>query len=85
MQLHAKTYHYVSSNDDRHYYGFLAQEVEKVFPEFVFNSEGDIKGIGYSNFSVIAIKAIQEQQVLIETLQKKNEELEKRIALLEKK
>jgi hypothetical protein len=76
MQLHAKTYHYISSNDDRRYYGFIAQEVEKLFPEFVFSSEGGIKGIAYSNFSVIAIKAIQEQQELINQLQKKNLELE---------
>jgi len=70
LQLQAKTYHYtVNSSTDRHSYGFLAQDVEKLFPEFVFTSETGYKGIAYSNFSVIAIKAIQEQQEIIKALQ----------------
>ena len=86
LLLQPKTYHYTANSDaDRHSYGFLAQDVEKLFPDFVFTSETGYKGIAYSNFSVIAIKAIQEQQTLIELLQKKNEELEKRINILEKK
>ena len=70
MLLQPKIYHYtVNSDNDRHSYGFLAQEVEKLFPEFVFTNESGIKGIAYSNFSVIAVKAIQEQQEIIKTLQ----------------
>jgi hypothetical protein len=84
LQLHPKTYYYrTSETNGRRSYGFLAQDVEKLFPEFVFSSENGIKGIAYTNFSVIAIKAIQEQQTIIETLLKKNEELEKRIIALE--
>ena len=97
LQLQPKTYHYtVNSDNDRHSYGFLAQEVEKLFPEFVFSNDSGIKGIAYSNFSVIAIKAIQEQQELINKLEKKNLEqeqqfqkqlniLSERIEALEKK
>jgi len=86
LLLQPKTYHYKASEDASHLsYGFLAQEVEKLFPDFVFSSENGMKGIAYSNFSVIAVKAIQEQQQLIEVLMKKNEELERRIVLLEKK
>ncbi len=86
MLLQPKTYQYTASSDaNRHSYGFLAQEVEKLFPDFVYSSENGMKGIAYSNFSVIAVKAIQEQQQLIEILMKKNEELEKRLTLLEKK
>jgi hypothetical protein len=78
MQLHAKTYHYISNdNTDRHSYGFLAQDVEKIFPEFVFESETGYKGIAYSNFSVIAIKAIQEQQYQLQQQEHENEELKK--------
>ena len=86
LQLQAKTYYYNNSkSNDRRLYGFLAQEVEKIFPEFVFTSEGTYKGIAYSNFAVIAIKAIQEQQLLIETSQKNNKELESKISLLERR
>jgi trimeric autotransporter adhesin len=77
MQLQAKSYQYKATADaHRNTFGFIAQEVEKIFPEFIFKSEDGIKGIAYRNFSVIAIKAIQEQQELIINLEKKNQELE---------
>jgi hypothetical protein len=93
MQLQPKTYQYTASADaNRRSYGFLAQDVEKLFPEFVFSSENGIKGIAYSNFSVIAVKAIQEQQQQIEEQKQRIdqqqlqiEEMLKRIELLEKK
>ena len=73
MLLQPKTYQYTASIDaNRQSYGFLAQEVEKLFPDFVFSGENGIKGIAYSNFSVIAVKAIQEQQEQINQLEKKN-------------
>lgn len=49
--------------------GFLAQEVESIFPELVnYDSETDMYGINYAGFSTIAIKAIQEQQNQIRAL-----------------
>ena len=65
--------------------GFIAQDVEKIFPGFVHTGQDGYKGIAYQNFGIIAVKAIQEQQQLIEALEKKNEELEKRLTRLEKK
>lgn len=93
MLLQPKTYHYKVNNDsDPRLYGFIAQDVEKLFPDLVFSSEDGRKGISYGNFSVIAVKAIQQQQELIIDLRKENEEikkkqslLEERLALLEKK
>jgi hypothetical protein len=93
MLLQPKTYQYTASaNANRHSYGFLAQDVEKLFPEFVFSSETGIKGIAYSNFSVIAVKAIQEQQQMIDEQKQKLDQQQsqieamlKRIELLEKK
>ena len=77
MQLQPKTYHFISSDDPRRSFGFLAQEVEKLFPEFVFTSEAGLKGISYSNLSVIAIKAIQEQQQQLQQEEKEKETLKK--------
>jgi F0F1-type ATP synthase epsilon subunit len=72
------TYHYKTNNDnDPRLYGFIAQDVEKIFPEFVSVAENGFKGIAYSNFSVVAIQAIQEQQMQIDELKKDNEELKK--------
>lgn len=86
LQLRPASYYYKSNPaNDRRSYGFLAQEVERLFPDFVFTSGNGIKGIAYSNFGVIAIKAIQEQQKIIETLQNRLEVLEERILRLEKK
>jgi hypothetical protein len=93
LLLQPKTYQYIATKDaGRLSYGFLAQDVEKLFPDFVFSSENGIKGIAYSNFSVIAVKAIQEQQQQIEEQKQKIdqqqlqiEEMLKRIEFLEKK
>ena len=53
--------------------GFIAQEVEKLLPEVVHTDNEGYKSIDYSKFSPFIIKAIQEQQQLIEKLQKSNE------------
>jgi hypothetical protein len=65
--------------------GFLAQNVRKLFPELVSiiedNSPGakglsDLHMVNYSQFFVLAIKALQEQQVQIARLAREINELE---------
>ena len=64
--------------------GFVAQEVEKVAKELGFNFDGvdapqnenSLYGIRYAEFVVPLVKAIQEQQAIIENLQKRIEKLE---------
>lgn len=69
MKLKPSTYDYVNiDNPENRSWGFIAQEVEKIFPEIVLQS-GEFKGLSYDNFAVIAIKAIQEQQKIIEQQQ----------------
>lgn len=51
--------------------GFIAQEVAPLIPEIVSGSEGDVEvgevmGISYGNLTAVLVKAIQEQQVVIE-------------------
>ena len=53
--------------------GFIAQDLYEIIPEVVFkpeNSDKDFWSIDYSKISVIAVKAIQEQQKVIEQQQK---------------
>lgn len=78
LQLQAKTYHYKDNPDgSRLSYGFIAQEVEPLFPEFVStNAETGMKAIAYSNFGVIAVQAIREQQQTITQQQQKIDRLE---------
>lgn len=61
--------------------GFIAQDVHSLFPEMVTTgeTEGDFWGVNYAGFSVIAIKAIQEQQAIIETQGERITELEARV------
>ena len=84
MQLKAETYHYnINQETDPLIYGFIAQDVKKVFPEFVSQTKEDGRlGISYAGFGVVAIKAIQEQQYLIKGQNDKIAELERKIDLL---
>lgn len=65
-------------------YGFLAQEVQEVFPMAVRTNEDGGIGLAYDHFSVLSIKAIQEQQQLIEEQQRQIDELKRAIELLQK-
>ncbi|OJV56086.1 MAG: hypothetical protein BGO31_18620 [Bacteroidetes bacterium 43-16] len=75
--LEAKRYEFKHNNPEHvQSIGFLAQDVQQVFPELITvnkNNEGNPLvdhqlGMDYSGLSVIAIKAIQEQQAQIEAL-----------------
>ncbi len=81
LQLQVKKYHFLENKpSDMKYYGMIAQEVEKIFPEIVYHNKmdggSDYYTMDYSGFGVLAIKAIQEQQ-------QKITDLEARIAKLE--
>jgi len=73
--------------------GFVAQDVEKAATESGFNfsgvdkptSAGGLYGLRYDDFVVPLVKAVQEQQQQIETLQKGNVEINKRIQRIEEK
>ena len=101
MRLSAARYEYNRNNPEKNQsIGFIAQDVIKVFPEVVSKqpikkgSSGidEIYGIDYANLSVVAIKAIQEQQSIInsqksniESLEAKNRLLEERLLRIERK
>ena len=75
MQLKPVAYRFKSNPDDPLVsYGFIAQQLEEVYPEFVSENSG-LKGLDYSNFSAIAIRAIQELQEKIKILQAENREM----------
>ena len=74
MQLRPVEYTLISS--DLKQVGFIAQEVNKLVPEVVTGTEGDLEkgeilGITYANLVAVLTKAIQEQQLQIEAQQKK--------------
>ena len=73
-----------SKKEKKLYTGFVAQEVEQAAKDAGYNfsgldkpkNENDFYGLRYADFVVPMVKAIQEQQKLIEKLTKKIEKLE---------
>lgn len=62
-------YRYVHESGTDKHIGFIAQELNEYFPEFVDDSE-EYHSVDYGGLSTIAIKAIQEQQLVIEAQSK---------------
>jgi hypothetical protein len=56
--------------------GFIAQEVEKSFPELVSESDEGWKTINYTGLTVVAIKSLQEQEEKIRALSEKVQKLD---------
>ncbi len=87
MQLRPVNYFWNEgrSEDRGLQYGFIAQEVESVFPELVFteDSEMKIKSMNYQAFHSMNVKMIQEQQKTIDNQQAQINELIKRLDRLE--
>jgi len=58
--------------------GFIAQDIQEIIPEIVkYDEQYDYLGIDYPKLTIILTKAIQEQQVMIEDLQKRLSDLDK--------
>jgi hypothetical protein len=76
MRLRVRNYSLKSNPTGARYIGWIAQEVEQVFPSLVIeqvNIDADgneirLKGIKESALIPILVKAIQEQQVIIDDL-----------------
>ncbi|SEQ86092.1 tail fiber domain-containing protein [Neolewinella agarilytica] len=82
--LSVKTYQYKSAEKPETTIGLLAQEAKDLFPELVSYSEADqLYGINYAGFSMVAIKAIQEQQQVIDEQETEINDLKARLARLE--
>lgn len=84
MKLKPVSYSLKADKSNHPELGFLAQEVQKIIPELVSGTEGDISkgetlGIAYANLVPVLTKAIQEQQAMIEELRKKILVLEAKI------
>ena len=60
---------------DKKQIGFIAQEVEKMFPELVFTDKMGYKSVDYAKMTAVLVEAIKEQQKQIEQLQKENTNL----------
>ena len=82
LQLKPKKFKYNIGTIDQ--YGFIAQEVEEIVPDLITESVStedgveitDFKSLSYNGIFSILVKAVQEQQTIIEDLKSRIETLE---------
>ena len=65
--------------------GFIAQDVQTLFPEIIQHNENGNLGLNYDDFGILSIKAIQEQQLMIEELKEEIKILHNEIKILKTK
>jgi len=68
LELKPSWYNYRSDKKKQQTLGFIAQEVEEQFPDFVKEAHG-YKALTYDYFAILSIKAIQELHAKVETLE----------------
>jgi hypothetical protein len=74
MQLKPVTYYFKADKTNHPEVGFIAQDMQKIIPEVVSGTEGDLAkgetlGLSYGNLVPVLTKAIQEQQSTIQKQQ----------------
>ncbi|MFN8208185.1 MAG: tail fiber domain-containing protein [Bacteroidales bacterium] len=77
----------IQADVDGKYIGFIAQELEGEFPEFVVTDENGYKAVAYDKMTAVLVEAVKEQEQEITQLRKENTEMKsqlERIKLLEK-
>ncbi len=81
-------------NNENPQIGVIAQEVEKIYPEFVHTDEDGMKSVNYAQMTAVLIEAVKTLNVEIQELKKDNlslqakldtqSELEERLSKIEK-
>ena len=83
--INAVGFNWKDGADKKRQIGFIAQEIEKVFPELVSEDDKGYKSVDYSKFSAILLGAVKEQQQEIKEVKAENQELRSRLEILEKR
>ena len=64
--------------------GFIAQDIEEIFPEMVSTDGSGYKSVDYSKMSAVLLEAVKEQQSHMENQQKQIDYLMQKIENLNK-
>jgi hypothetical protein len=67
--LQGVNFRWKTQTDDTLRYGFIAQDVEKIFPEFVSTDEKGLRSVAYGAFTPALVEAIKAQQAQINGLE----------------
>ncbi len=86
LKLQGKEYQYSNDITNRKELGLIAEEVELVVPEVVYHNPANKKviGIDYGKLVTVLIESIKEQQVMIEELKIKNQNIDKQQQQIDK-
>jgi hypothetical protein len=76
LQIDGKTYTMKKDENKKQKIGVLAQDIEKVFPELVSESNG-VKSVNYQGLVPVLINALKEQQAEIDRLKTQEERLDR--------
>jgi hypothetical protein len=68
--------------DDKAHLGFIAQDVEALFPEMVLTDDNGYKSVDYSRLTPVLVEAIKEQQQMLTSQQAELDELRAMIEML---
>ena len=90
VKLETVKFNYKKNNSrklpsDINYVGFIAQDVQKIFPEAVSTGKDGYLDFNMHSINVAMVNAIKEQQNIINQLELENQEKEKSINSLEAK
>lgn len=66
----------IPGKQNTYMYGFIAQEVKDIFPDIVTTRKDNTHGIRYTEMIPVLVKAIQEQQKIIDNLEERIKVLE---------
>jgi hypothetical protein len=81
LKIDGKTYTMKKDENKKQKIGVLAQDIEKVFPELVSESNG-VKSVNYQGLVPVLINALKEQQAEIDRLKKQESRIERLEKLL---
>ena len=73
-QINGYTYNMIN-NEEEKMVGLVAQEVEEILPELIFEDDDGIKSLAYGHVVALLVECIKKQDERIESLEKKLEEL----------
>ena len=87
MKIQVRDFNFISDMNKSRVTGFIAQELAPIVPEAVSipAKESDTWAVDYGKLTPILVKAVQDQQKHIDSLQAENTELKKRLMAIEQK
>jgi len=77
INLEPIEFNYKDDKSQRKHLGFIAQDVEKIYPELVIGGQNDVKSINYVEFIPLLVLKIQNQQKEIDELREQINKLSK--------